>query len=827
MPPFLKGIPPAKKMADGASKEELRALLNSDEYVRLEISRMPLGHIVWDKDFRVVSWNPAAEKIFGFSFEEARGRHPYELIVPPEAQPLVDEVWSRLLAGDSSAHSENENTTKGGRVIICDWNNTPLKQPDGTVLGVMSMVQDITERKRAEEELVQKNRTLRILSAVNQVLVHTPEEASLLHKVCEIVVETGGYRLAWIGFAEDDEEKSVRPAAYVGFESGYLESLKLVWADTERGRGPSGIAIRTGKPSVARNIATDPMMAPWREDALKRGYQSSIALPLMAGGKAIGMIGIYSSEPDAFSDEEILTLRELTDDLAFGVTTLRANSEHKTLEERFRAIFDNALDGILLADIETKKFLTGNKTICGMLGYTEEELKEVGVMDIHPEDDLPYVLDQFEKQTRGEILPAKNIPVKRKDGSVFYVEIKSSLVELGGKKYLLGIFRDITERREWEQTLRESAEELKKFKMAVEAASDQIILTDRAGVVIYVNKGVENFTGYSRKEIIGQKSSLWGGQMPKEFYAEMWKTIQDDKKPFSAEVTNRRKDGELYDAELHISPVLDDAGEVQYFIGVERDITKAKEMERAKDEFVSLASHQLRTPITTINWYLELLLEGDAGSLNEKQGEYFKTVYAASQQMNEILKAFLYVLRLEIGEVRMHAQETNLAEVARKELEGSGLGTQKKDIRVVEHYQDSLPPIRIDPELVKIVFQNLVSNAIKYTPDGGEVRISCGFEKRGGEVAGRTVDQDSVLTTVQDTGIGIPPEAAEKIFTRFFRAENAKQLDPNGNGLGLYIVKKMLDIAGGSIWFSSEEGKGTTFYVLLPIDGESRDTMIV
>ena len=827
MSPFLKGILPAKKTAAGADKEEFRALLNSDEYLKLEISRMPLGHIVWDKDFRVVSWNTAAEKIFGFSFEEAKGRHPYELIVPSEAQPLVDEIWGRLLAGDVSAHSENENTTKDGRVIICDWNNTPLNQPDGTVLGVMSMVQDITGRKQAEAELVRKNRTLRILSAVNQVLVHASDEASLLHRVCEIVVETGGYRLAWIGFAEDDEEKSIRPAAYVGFESGYLESLKLVWADTERGRGPSGIAIRTGEPSVARHIATDPIMAPWREDALKRGYQSSIALPFISDGKAIGMIGIYSGEPDVFSDEEIATLKELTDDLAFGVTTRRANVEHKTLEERFRVIFDNALDGILLADIETKRFLTGNKTICDMLGYAEEELREIGVTDIHPEGDLPYVLDQFEKQTKGEVLLAKNIPVKRKDGSVFYVEIKSSPVELGGKKYLLGIFRDITERREAEQSLRESAEELKKFKMAVEAASDQIILTDQDGVIIYVNKGTENFTGYSREEILGQKSSLWGGQMPKEFYGEMWKAIRDDKKPFSAEVTNRRKSGELYDAELHISPVLDDGGEVRYFIGVERDITKVKEMDRAKDEFVSLASHQLRTPITTINWYLELLLEGDAGPLNEKQTKYFKTVYAASQQMNEILKAFLYVLRLEIGEVNMHARETNIAEVARKEIGEAMPDIQKKGIQVVEQYQESLPLLCIDTELIKIVFQNLISNAVKYTSNGGEIRVSCDFEKKNSVVANRAVAQDSILTTVQDTGIGIPPEAAEKIFTRFYRAENAKRLDPNGNGLGLYIVKKMLDIAGGSIWFSSEEGKGTTFYVLLPIDEERRATRAV
>ena len=141
-------------------KRAEQALQNSEERLRLEVSRMPIGYIVWDEEFRVVTWNPAAEQIFGFAFDEVKGRHPYETIVPPEAQPQVDDIWSRLLAGDASAHSVNENTTKDGRTIICEWTNTPLKQPGGTILGVMSMVQDITERRQAEEALRKRNEEL-------------------------------------------------------------------------------------------------------------------------------------------------------------------------------------------------------------------------------------------------------------------------------------------------------------------------------------------------------------------------------------------------------------------------------------------------------------------------------------------------------------------------------------------------------------------------------------------------------------------------------------------------------------------------------------------
>ncbi|MFQ5835200.1 MAG: PAS domain S-box protein [bacterium] len=123
------------------------------EYLQLQIERMPIGLIVWDGEFRAQSWNPAAERIFGFTGREAVGRHPYDLIVPKEAQPHVDNIWRRLLKGDTTAHSINENITKDGRTIICEWSNTPLRKPDGTVAGVLSMIQDITERKKTEEEL--------------------------------------------------------------------------------------------------------------------------------------------------------------------------------------------------------------------------------------------------------------------------------------------------------------------------------------------------------------------------------------------------------------------------------------------------------------------------------------------------------------------------------------------------------------------------------------------------------------------------------------------------------------------------------------------------
>jgi diguanylate cyclase (GGDEF)-like protein len=192
-------------------------------------------------------------------------------------------------------------------------------------------------------DLARTHRALKTQSAGNQCLVHATDEPSLLEAMCRVIVETGGYRLAWVGYIQEDEHRTILPVAQVGYEEGYLETLNLTWADTERGRGPSGTAIRTGEPITARNIQTDPAFAPWRGEAVKRGYASSISMPLRVQQKTIGALNIYAGEPDAFNEEEVALLTEMANDLAYGIETLRTRVEHKQAHETIRhmAYFDS------------------------------------------------------------------------------------------------------------------------------------------------------------------------------------------------------------------------------------------------------------------------------------------------------------------------------------------------------------------------------------------------------------------------------------------------------------------------------------------------------
>jgi PAS domain S-box-containing protein len=197
---------------------------------------------------------------------------------------------------------------------------------------------DITERKARERELQSLNRTLRAISSSTQALMRSQsaQEDDYLAEICRIITEDCGHAMVWVGFAEADEAKSIRPVASAGSGTDYLEKLQLTWADTERGRGPGGTVVRTGHPAMCQDMMSDPAFAPWRADALARGYRSSLVLPLKDGVSTFGTLTIYSRETDAFPERELLLLQELASDLAYGITTNRLRDDHARAEEALK-----------------------------------------------------------------------------------------------------------------------------------------------------------------------------------------------------------------------------------------------------------------------------------------------------------------------------------------------------------------------------------------------------------------------------------------------------------------------------------------------------------
>jgi signal transduction histidine kinase len=199
-----------------------------------------------------------------------------------------------------------------------------------------AFVLDITQRKQAENALYRTNRALRTISDCNQTLIHAVDEQELLEAICRLVVNSGGYRMVWVGYAQEDEARSVRPVAHAGFEDGYLDTATITWADTDAGRGPTGTALRTGQPQVCRDLAKDAAFASWREQALRRGYRSSVSLPLFDGRRVFGVLNLYADQSNVFDDEEMALLQELATDLAFGIGALRTRADRAKAEEALR-----------------------------------------------------------------------------------------------------------------------------------------------------------------------------------------------------------------------------------------------------------------------------------------------------------------------------------------------------------------------------------------------------------------------------------------------------------------------------------------------------------
>jgi PAS domain S-box-containing protein len=389
-----------------------------------------------------------------------------------------------------------------------------------------------------------------------------------MKQMCEIIVNVGEYCMAWVGFADQDQDKTVHPAAKFGFEDGYLGLAQITWADNERGRGPTGTAIREGLTQVNQDFQSNPKTEPWRAPALSRGYQSSIALPLKNESSTFGVLTIYSGSPDAFDEEEVNLLNELADDLAFGITTLRVRVERNQAQEQIRemALFP-ALnpDAVLRVDAS------------GRIEKTNPAAVEMGLCS---GSQLTVILPDMVNL---------DFAVCIASGTTQYV----SETQLGAR-YLQWIIRgvpdlglaflygtDITQRKHAEEAVRQ-------LSRIVEQTEDTVVVTNPMGMVEYVNPAFERMTGFTKDEALGKTPNiLKSGFHDGQFYKTLWNTILGGN-VFIGEIANRKKDGELFYEVKTITPLRNGQGQITHFVATGKDITKHKldeeKLRKAYDE---------------------------------------------------------------------------------------------------------------------------------------------------------------------------------------------------------------------------------------------------
>lgn len=495
----------------------------------------------------------------------------------------------------------------------------------------------------------------------------------------------------------------------------------------------------------------------------------------------------------------------------------RSEEQLRQSEEKYRNIFDNASDAVITIDLEDN-VTSWNKSAETMFGWKNEEIvgKKFGSL-IVPKNLYAERGRILKNAFSGKKLTGIETVRMKKDETKINVSMTTSPI-FNEKREIVGmsgILRDITEQKQNEKKLKLHTRKLErltsdllKFQLAVEHASDLIIITDKEGAILYVNRAAIEITGYEKSEVVGKKAGiLWGRQMSLKFYQNFWNTIKEEKKVFIGEVLNKRKNGEKYYAEMRVSPIVNDAEDVIFFVGIERDITKEKEIDKAKTEFVSIASHELRTPLANMSLSVEMILDSIAGPLNPEQKKYLKGVYRDIKGMSGLVDALLNVSRIELRTLVVAPEPASLYEIAESVLKEITPQVNKKNLKVNKNFDSALPLIDVDRSLMRIILQNLLSNAIKYTPNAGKIDIE--IKK----------DKNDVLIKVSDNGFGVPEDQQGKIFQKLFRARNAIDQRIEGVGLGLYIVKSIVIQCGGKIWVESEENKGTTFFVKIPLAG--------
>jgi PAS domain S-box-containing protein len=496
---------------------------------------------------------------------------------------------------------------------------------------------------------------------------------------------------------------------------------------------------------------------------------------------------------------------------------------------KFKQAADNASDHVVITDADGL-VVYGNKAMEKITGYSVQESlgKKAGVLWHKPMTKEFYkkfweTIKDKKQVFSGEMLN------RRKNGEFYTAEVTVSpiLDENREIKFYLGMERDISERKEAEDQIRKVLNDLEERsqRLAADKAKDEalfanigdgIVSTNQDGIITMVNDSALNMLGYSREEIV-DKPVTAAFELVDEHNAPIslserpmvlaLSTGLKTKTPLGKTYFYLRKDGTKFPANITVTPFVLN-GKIVGVVEVFRDVTLEKEIDRMKTEFVSLASHQLRTPLSTIGWYAEMLLSGDAGKLNAEQKTFLDEIYKGNHRMVELVNSLLNVSRIELGTFAVDPEMADAKEVAETVFDELKPQILQKQLEITKQYDPKLGKINLDTKLFRIVLQNLLTNAIKYTPEKAKVGIA--IKKR----------KEDILFSVSDTGYGIPKKDQEKIFTKMFRADNVKAKDTSGTGLGLYIIKSIIEQAsGGKVWFESEENKGTTFYFTLPLTG--------
>jgi PAS domain S-box-containing protein len=689
---------------------------------------------------------------------------------------------------------------------------------------LLAHIRALLRSSKLEKQLARANRSLKAVLYCNEALLRAQSKFDLVQEACRILVLVAGYRFVWVGSREMDTEKTIRPIARWGEDEGLSDLAKASWDETTAGCCPMGEAIRTGKPFLISDIRTDSRCEPWRTEALKRGFVSALALPLLIGRDEWGAISILSDTTGTFDDEEIKLLSELARDLSYGLESLRIREEARHAreallesEQLFRLAFENANIGVCLVDTQGR-LIRVNSQMCEMIGYSQSELEGMTVRDItHPED---LGLSQYfiEGACSGKV--DRDEFEKRyihKQGHVIWGKVSSSLVRdsQGNPVYFISHIQNITERKLAEEALRESEQ---RYRLLIEQSPVAIgILQD--GVLVYVNPQFLKVFGYdSMHEVLGLPVEEFYSPEDRSLITQRCKDRLSGKPlPTHYEVKGLKKNGESFD--LAVWPTVVDYDGKPAILTFCADTTETKSLRsqllqaqkmEAIGNLAGGVAHDFNNLLQVALGYSEILLVGK----NPDHPDYDKlhTINATAKRGADLVQRLMVFSRkgdTKPRSLNLNHEVTQLTKLLER--------TIPKMIAIELSLESWLPVINADPVQVEQILLNLAVNARDAMPqEGGKLTIETRKVMLDEEYCRTHLESKPgqyVMISVSDTGHGMSQETVQHIFEPFFTTKG----EGKGTGLGLAMVYGIMKHHEGFINCYSEPGHGTTFRIYFPV----------
>ena len=742
-------------------------LIKSEEKYRNLADSLPEVIFEIDLSYNITYTNSIASKIFGYSNEEFKKGMKMLQFLSFDDKELVLKQTQQIFRGEYLKPLVLKLKRKDGTFFFANIYASRVFK-DKKVVGVRCIIHDITEMKTTQEKLIESQKKYKDLAnSLPEVIFEIDLNFNLTY--------TNVIASKIFGYSHEDFKKGLNIFNFIspGEKERVLENLSRIF----------------------KGELIEPLILQLRKKDGSFFYGTINATPIFKGSKIVGMRSVIHDVTEMVNAEEKI----------------------KESETKFRTISEQSLMGISIIQDERIKYV--NETLANILGYSIEEILNWGTGEffktIHPKDKKRIIVLSTKTDNRFDNgINYYEVRGIHKNGNTIWLEIYSKVIMFQKKPAFLVTYIDISERKKAKVELRETEE---KYRIVFEKSPSSILLINLSGKIEDCNLAFKKLIERDRIELIGKRFDRLPIIPPKfvPVLLKRLKQISDGENLPSIDIQLTKKDGSLIWVSVDSSLVK--MGDKTYIMVMGRDISEKKEIEiklkelnEMRKEFIDRASHELKTPITTVYGAYQLLDILYKDKFDPEQLELLDMAFSGTRRIKKLVDDLLDVSLMESKTFKLKKRETNLSDLIQNCIKEMKYFSTKRNHEIIIDLQSDVI-LDIDESRIELVFTNLISNAIKYTPSNGKIQIKMQSDGKSAQIK------------IEDSGVGLTEKEIEGLFKKFSRIESPLKkdldIDLGSTGLGLFISKEIIKLHGGEIWAESKgKGKGSTFTVKIPVN---------